>query len=31
MQKGVYNENGFTVLKGSVIASTVVNSFGWDD
>lgn len=27
---GVYNENGFTVLKGSKIASTVVKSFSWE-
>lgn len=29
--KGFYSENGFTVLKGSAIASTVVNSFGWKE
>jgi len=29
--KGFYSENGFTVLKDSVVASTVVNSFGWKD
>ncbi|MCI2230238.1 GIY-YIG nuclease family protein [Polaribacter sp. MSW13] len=29
--QGFYSENGFTVLKGSIIASTVVNSFAWED
>ncbi|QMU66663.1 MAG: DUF4357 domain-containing protein [Flavobacteriaceae bacterium] len=29
--QGFYNENGFTVLKGSIIAATVVQSFGWED
>ncbi len=29
--KGYYSENGFTVLKGSKIASTVVKSFGWEE
>lgn len=29
--KGFYNSTGFTVLKGSVIASSVVPSFGWKE
>ena len=29
--KGFYSSNGFTVQKGSVIAKTVVPSFGWKD
>lgn len=29
--KGFYSSNGFTVQKGSVIASTVVPSFGWKE
>lgn len=29
--KGFYDENGFTVLKGSIIAKTTVPSFGWKD
>lgn len=29
--KGYYSENGFTVLKGSKIASTVVKSFVWEE
>lgn len=29
--KGYYDENGFTVLKGSVIAQTEVHSFSWTE
>lgn len=29
--KGFYSSNGFTVQKGSVIASTIVPSFGWKE
>ncbi len=30
MHKGIYGSNGFTVLKGSVIAKTSVPSLKWD-
>lgn len=29
--KGFYNENGFTVLRGSILASDTVPSFGWKE
>ena len=29
--KGIYDSNGFTVLKGSIIAPTATSSFGWID
>ena len=30
-EKGFYHSNGFTVLKGSIIAKTSVPSFGWKE
>ena len=29
--KGFYNENGFTVLRGSILATDTVPSFGWKE
>lgn len=29
--RGFYSENGFTVLKGSIIANTVTQSFSWKE
>lgn len=29
--KGFYNENGFTILKGSILSENEVNSFAWKE